>query len=198
MKSISILRSSSNNFYKSRSNITNVINNNSRRLLFLPQMNNQMSMNIIPSFSSLSLSSTQQRNFSTTFTSFTEGTSTNTNTSNTNNIDENVPVIDADEYAEEIQAVKDEYAWRKARKQSMVGIVQSNKMNKSITVLCYRQRYISKYGVHIRRKKRVMAHDEDETALPGDVVRVVPCRPLSKKKRHTLIDIIKRADQLDI
>ena len=120
-----------------------------------------------PSFSLLPSSSIHQRNFSSS-----SSTTTNVDGDATN-ADERIPVIDADEYAEEIQAVKDEYAWRKARKQAMIGIVQSNKMDKSITILCYRKRFISKYGVHIRRKKRVMAHDEEETALPGDVVRVV-------------------------
>ena len=188
MKSISILRSSSNIFCKGFCTANTVINNNSRSL-FLPQVNNQMHT---PSFSLLPSSSIHQRNFSSS-----SSTTTNVDGDATN-ADERIPVIDADEYAEEIQAVKDEYAWRKARKQAMIGIVQSNKMDKSITILCYRKRFISKYGVHIRRKKRVMAHDEEETALPGDVVRVVPCRPLSKNKRHKLIDVIKRANQLDV
>ena len=39
-----------------------------------------------------------------------------------------------------------------------------------------------------------MAHDENETGNVGDIVRIVPCRPVSKKKRHALIDVIRVAE----
>lgn len=43
-----------------------------------------------------------------------------------------------------------------------------------------------------------MAHDEDEVCEMGDLVRIVPCRPISKMKRHRLLDVIKKGDRLDI
>lgn len=42
-----------------------------------------------------------------------------------------------------------------------------------------------------------MAHDEEEICQDGDLVRVVPCRPMSRKKRHKIIDVIRKARKLD-
>eukprot|EP00607_Mallomonas_marina_P007461 CAMPEP_0182416766 /NCGR_PEP_ID=MMETSP1167-20130531/1124_1 /TAXON_ID=2988 /ORGANISM="Mallomonas Sp, Strain CCMP3275" /LENGTH=46 /DNA_ID= /DNA_START= /DNA_END= /DNA_ORIENTATION= len=42
-----------------------------------------------------------------------------------------------------------------------------------------------------------MAHDENEEAKDGDYVRITPCRPMSRKKRHSLIDIIRKAVIVD-
>jgi small subunit ribosomal protein S17 len=98
---------------------------------------------------------------------------------------------DAKEYASEISDIEAEYERNKARRQALVGVVISNKAAKSITVDVRRPKYVAKYEKTIYKKRMFMAHDEDERCKPGDVVRIVPCRPMSRRKRHTLIDVIK-------
>ena len=97
------------------------------------------------------------------------------------------------EYSKEIADIMESYEERKKRKQSLVGIVTSTKCAKSITIQVEHEKYYPKYNKYIRSRKKVMAHDESEIGKTGDMVRIVPCRPMSKKKRHTLIDVIKAA-----
>jgi small subunit ribosomal protein S17 len=78
----------------------------------------------------------------------------------------------------------------------MVGTVTSTKNEKSITVTVTRQKLVKKYRKWINRRKRFMAHDEEELANVGDLVRIVPCISKSRKKKHTLIDIIIAEGQL--
>ncbi|RYH10253.1 30S ribosomal protein S17 [archaeon] len=85
-----------------------------------------------------------------------------------------------------------QYEERKKRRQALVGEVVSVKCSKSITVRVEYQKYFPKYDKHISRHNKFMAHDEQEQCKLGDVVRIVPCRPMSKRKRHALIDIIRR------
>lgn len=68
----------------------------------------------------------------------------------------------------------------------------SAKCAKSIIVSVSRGRYYPKYDKVLESTKRIMAHDPGERAIVGDVVRIVPCRPMSKKKRHQLVDILNR------
>ncbi len=96
------------------------------------------------------------------------------------------------EYAAEISDVMKEYETRMARKQALLGIVTSTKCTKSVTVTVTHETYISKYNKFIRRDKKIMAHDEEDRGRLGDFVRIIPCRPRSKKKRHALLDIIRR------
>jgi small subunit ribosomal protein S17 len=83
-------------------------------------------------------------------------------------------------------------ATRNARKER-VGIVTSAKMDKTITVNVRRQMKHPMYGKYLERSSKMLAHDEDETASEGDIVRIVETRPLSKRKRWRLDDIIERA-----
>ena len=101
-----------------------------------------------------------------------------------------------EEYAEEIRYLEEQRLEMKARRQSMIGVITSTKASKSITVLVQRMRYYPKYEKAVLTRKKVMAHDQEETAREGDLVRIAPCRPMSKKKRHKLMDIIRRAPQL--
>lgn len=78
------------------------------------------------------------------------------------------------------------------RRQAMIGIVVSDKCSKSITVQVIREKFVAKYNKTTRVRRKFMAHDEEEKADLGDVVRIIPCRPMSKKKRHALIDILKK------
>lgn len=85
-----------------------------------------------------------------------------------------------------------EQAPRNARKER-IGVVTSDKMNKSITVSIQRQVKHPIYGKFIRKTSKLMAHDEGNEANAGDTVRVMETRPLSKNKRWRLIEIIERA-----
>lgn len=81
---------------------------------------------------------------------------------------------------------------RNARKER-VGKVVSNKMNKSITVLVEGKVKHPIYGKFVNKSKKFVAHDEKEECNIGDTVRIMECRPLSKRKRWRLINIIERA-----
>ena len=73
------------------------------------------------------------------------------------------------------------------------GRVVSNKMNKTVTVLIERHVKHALYGKYLRRSTKLHAHDEDNTCLEGDLVRVVECRPLSKTKNWRVLEIVTRA-----
>ena len=100
------------------------------------------------------------------------------------------------EYQNEIKQILEGYEYKKERKQSLEGIVVSTKCSKSILVRVGHQKYISKYNKFINVHSKIMAHDEDETGKLGDIVRIVPCRPMSKRKRHALKDVIKKAQNI--
>lgn len=81
---------------------------------------------------------------------------------------------------------------RNARKER-VGVVESNKMDKTITVSVRRQMKHPMYGKYLERSSTHMVHDEEEEANEGDTVRIMETRPISKNKRWRLVEIIERA-----
>jgi len=81
---------------------------------------------------------------------------------------------------------------RKLRKER-IGIVVSNKMDKSIVVAVKRKEKHPIYGKFINKTKKLMAHDEENTCNIGDTVRISETRPLSKNKAWRLVEIIERA-----
>jgi small subunit ribosomal protein S17 len=81
---------------------------------------------------------------------------------------------------------------RKLRK-SRVGVVVSNKMMKSISVKVERRLRHPLYGKSVKLSKKFMAHDENNDAKIGDLVRITETRPLSKNKRWRLVEIVERA-----
>lgn len=81
---------------------------------------------------------------------------------------------------------------RKERKQR-TGRVVSNRMDKSITVAVGRQIKHPIYGKFITKTTKYMAHDENNDANIGDLVSIMETRPLSKRKRWRLIEVIERA-----
>ncbi|MFB3130960.1 MAG: 30S ribosomal protein S17 [Rhodothermales bacterium] len=81
---------------------------------------------------------------------------------------------------------------RNARKER-VGIVVSDKMDKSILVGIQRRVKHATYGKIIKKTTKLMAHDEHNEANEGDTVRIVETRPLSKHKRWRLLEITERA-----
>ena len=74
-----------------------------------------------------------------------------------------------------------------------VGIVTSDKMSKSITVVVERKVMHPKYGKFVKRSSTFMAHDEKGEANVGDTVRISETRPMSKRKRWRLVEIVERA-----
>jgi small subunit ribosomal protein S17 len=74
-----------------------------------------------------------------------------------------------------------------------VGVVVSNKMEKSIVVAIKRKVKHPMYGKFINRTTKLMAHDEENACNIGDTVRISETRPLSRKKTWRLVEIIERA-----
>lgn len=74
-----------------------------------------------------------------------------------------------------------------------IGVVVSNKMDKSIVVAIKRKVKHPIYGKFVNRTKKLMAHDEENSCNLGDKVRISETRPLSKNKSWRLVEIIERA-----
>ena len=74
-----------------------------------------------------------------------------------------------------------------------IGVVVSNKMDKSIVVEIERREKHPIYGKFIKKTSRFMAHDEKNDCNIGDTVRIMETRPLSKRKCWRLVEIIERA-----
>ncbi len=81
---------------------------------------------------------------------------------------------------------------RKARKVK-IGLVVSNKMQKSITVAVERKLKHAKYGKFMKKTTTFMAHDENNACNEGDTVKIMETRPLSKNKCWRLVEIVERA-----
>lgn len=74
-----------------------------------------------------------------------------------------------------------------------VGIVTSDKMDKSVVVMVERRVMHPKYGKFVKRSSKFMAHDEKGEANIGDTVRISETRPVSKLKRWRVVEIVERA-----
>jgi len=73
------------------------------------------------------------------------------------------------------------------------GIVSSDKMDKTVTVAVERKVKHPIYGKFVKKTTKFHAHDEKNEARPGDVVKIMETRPLSKTKRWRLVEIIEKA-----
>ncbi|MCF6139465.1 30S ribosomal protein S17 [Pseudalkalibacillus berkeleyi] len=74
-----------------------------------------------------------------------------------------------------------------------VGRVVSDKMDKTITVLVETYKNDQLYGKRVKYSKKLKAHDENNTAKMGDVVRIMETRPLSKDKRFRLVEVVEES-----
>lgn len=81
---------------------------------------------------------------------------------------------------------------RNTRKER-IGVVTSNKMDKTIVVSVERKVKHPKYGKFVKRTKKFYAHDEKTECGIGDTVRIMETRPLSKLKNWRLVEILERA-----
>lgn len=82
-------------------------------------------------------------------------------------------------------------------RKTRVGTVISDKMDKTITVRVDRVAHHPVYKKLMRMATKFKAHDENNSAKLGDVVRIEETRPLSKTKRWRLVEITKKADIVD-
>jgi small subunit ribosomal protein S17 len=74
-----------------------------------------------------------------------------------------------------------------------VGVVVSNKMDKTVVVAVESRTSHPKYGKIVVRTKRYKVHDEENSCQEGDQVRILETRPLSRTKRWVVADIVNRA-----
>lgn len=80
------------------------------------------------------------------------------------------------------------------KKQNTVqGRVVSDKMDKTVTVLVERNVKHALYGKYIRRSTKLHAHDAENTAKEGDIVRLVEVAPISKTKNWRVVEVVTRA-----
>lgn len=86
----------------------------------------------------------------------------------------------------------------RGKKKVRVGTVVADKMKKTIVVDVERVYRHPFYGKVVRAASRCYVHDEEGQARPGDVVRIMECRPLSRLKRWRLVEIVKKGKGLEV
>ena len=86
-----------------------------------------------------------------------------------------------------------ENAVNRASRKTRVGLVVSDKMEKTVVVSIERRVQHPVYGKMVRRTKRFKAHDERNEAKTGDTVLIMETRPMSKDKRWRVVEIVERA-----
>ncbi|MBQ1407229.1 MAG: 30S ribosomal protein S17 [Eubacterium sp.] len=79
------------------------------------------------------------------------------------------------------------------RRKTKVGIVVSDKMDKTVVVAFEELVRHSLYGKSVKRTKKVKAHDENNECRIGDRIKIMETRPLSKDKRWRLVEIVEKA-----
>ena len=82
---------------------------------------------------------------------------------------------------------------RRNLRKERIGVVTSDKMEKSIVVSVERKVKHPKYGKFVKKTTRFVAHDENNDCHVGDTVRIMETRPLSKSKNWRMVEIVERA-----
>ncbi|KPK65321.1 MAG: 30S ribosomal protein S17 [Gemmatimonas sp. SG8_38_2] len=82
----------------------------------------------------------------------------------------------------------------RGQRKTRVGSVVSDRMDKTIVVNIERRFAHPLYGKQVTRHKKYYAHDQENQARMGDVVRIVETRPMSKKKRWRLVEIVRKPE----
>ena len=82
------------------------------------------------------------------------------------------------------------------KRRTLIGQVVSNKMDRTIAVTVERHVEHPIYGKYVRRSTKLLAHDEQNECLEGDVVAIEECRPISKRKAWRLQKVLERAPQV--
>ncbi len=78
-------------------------------------------------------------------------------------------------------------------RKTRIGLVTSNKMNKTITVAVERKVKHPIYGKFVKKTTKFHAHDEKDECTMGDIVKIMETRPLSKTKRWRLVEVVEKA-----
>ena len=81
----------------------------------------------------------------------------------------------------------------KKAQRTITGRVVSNKMDKTVSVAIERKIKHPVYGKYIRRTTKVLAHDAENACKAGDRVAIAECRPVSKNKSWSVVDVLERA-----
>ena len=76
---------------------------------------------------------------------------------------------------------------------TLTGRVVSTKMQKTVAVEIERLVKHGVYGKFIRRTTKLLAHDEEGESKDGDLVKIAPCRPMSRRKSWQLIEVLEKA-----
>jgi len=82
---------------------------------------------------------------------------------------------------------------QRALRKTRVGIVVSNKMEKTITVAIERKVQHPIYKKYFKKTTKLLAHDEKKECKMGDKVKIMETRPLSKLKRWRLVEVVEKA-----
>lgn len=78
-------------------------------------------------------------------------------------------------------------------RKTRIGVVSSNKMDKTVLVTVQRRLRHPLYGKFVKKSTKYMTHDEKNECTVGDRVRIMETRPLSKNKRWRLVEVIEKA-----
>lgn len=84
----------------------------------------------------------------------------------------------------------------RAARKTRVGLVVSDKMDKTVVVAVESFIKHPLYGRRVKNTKKFKAHDEGNVCTVGDKVRIMETRPLSKDKRWRIVDVLEKAKQL--
>jgi len=82
---------------------------------------------------------------------------------------------------------------KRGPRKRMIGVIVSDKMNKTVTVLVEGLRKHPTYGKYVSRSEKYKAHDEENTCRVGDKVLIEETRPISRDKRWKVKEILERA-----
>ena len=80
-----------------------------------------------------------------------------------------------------------------SRRKTLTGVVMSDVNDKTVVIKVERRFSHPKYGKMVRKSKRFMAHDKDNSCRVGDTVRIIESRPISKRKKWRVSEIIEKA-----
>ncbi|HSB10488.1 MAG TPA: 30S ribosomal protein S17 [Blastocatellia bacterium] len=108
-------------------------------------------------------------------------------------MEENIDVVTPEGISEPPAASETVVGTPRHRRQEKVGLVTSDKMQKTVVVRVERQVRHSKYRRYIRQRTKFMAHDE-LGAHVGDIVRIIETRPLSARKRWRVVEIVQKGN----
>ncbi|WP_020570903.1 30S ribosomal protein S17 [Neolewinella persica] len=78
-------------------------------------------------------------------------------------------------------------------RKTRIGLVASNKMDKTISVVIERRLKHPIYGKYVKKSKKLIAHDENNECQIGDLVKIMETRPISRRKRWRLVTVLEKA-----